>query len=154
MVSRLQPIRIKLAYMLSTILLSTIYKYTANRFKCRLPTSLQQKIKWPPTIASTTNWISRIDQATRTRLVLQPVIQAYRVTPLLTYRSQVITSLSTPPLNRAEPSSDLSPLTHLTSSSCLMTNLLLQVAGIGKSKQKVHQSTVDTIIKVIKAHGM
>ena len=96
MVSILQPTRIKLAYMLSTI-----YKYTVNRFKCRLPTRLQQKTKWPPTVASTTIWIRRVDKTTRTRLVLQPVIQAYRVAPLLTYRSQVITSLTTPALNRA-----------------------------------------------------
>ena len=95
MVTRLQPIRIKLAYMLSTI-----YKYTSNRFKCRLATCLQQKTKWPPTVASIINWISRVDQTTRTRSVLQPVIQAYRVTPLLTYRSQVISSLTTPARNR------------------------------------------------------
>ena len=96
MASRLQPTGIKLAYMLSTI-----YKYTTNRFKCQLPTRLQQKTKLPPTVTSNTNWISRVDQTNRTRLVLQPVIQAYRVTPLLTYRSQVITSLTTPALNRA-----------------------------------------------------
>ena len=96
MASRLESTRIKLAYMLSTI-----YKYTTNRFKCRLPTRLQQKTKLPPTVASTTNWISRVDQSTRTRLVLQPVVQACRVTPLLTDRSQVITSLTTPACNRA-----------------------------------------------------
>ena len=114
MVNRLQPIRIKLADTLSTI-----YKYTAKRFKCRLQTCLQQKTKWPPTVASTTNWITRVDQATRTRLVLHPVIQAYSVTPIFTYRSKIITSLTTPAVT--DPSLHISSPTHLTPSPCIIT---------------------------------
>ena len=117
MVSRLQPIRIQLTYMLSTI-----YQYTANRFKCRLPTRLQQKTIWPPTVASTTNWNSRVDQTSRTRLVLVAVIQAYRITPLLTYRSEVITSLTTSARNRPVVR-HIFP-THLTPSPCILTSTL------------------------------